>query len=122
MELVLSKTLWGVNISGPGDWNEVFQQIKKDGYSCVEAIPLTYSSDPFLFQQLLKQNGALGNLLFISINFLLILQTYSSLFRFTQLEDIYKDPIMFTLHPPKSMTMFMTFECKSSKQLKWNQF
>jgi hypothetical protein len=55
--LLISKTLWGVKMDTPSIWDDTFRRISQDGYEAVEAIPLTYQSDPALFQSLLSKNS-----------------------------------------------------------------
>jgi hypothetical protein len=56
VKLLYSKTLWGVRMDpSPSVWESVFQRIREDKYEAVEAIPLTYQSDPILFKSLLEK-------------------------------------------------------------------
>lgn len=56
MKLVLSKTLWGVDLQDEILWDSIFARIKADGFAAVESIGLTWRSNPDLFKSLLKKN------------------------------------------------------------------
>ena len=56
MELKLIKTLWGVPTAGDtSNWDNLFKEIKNDGFSGIESIGLTWKMNPVLFKELLNK-------------------------------------------------------------------